>query len=366
MIRMSLVFVGLLMMVQGKAQEGYVVPGGAGSRDGSSWENAWGNLETALQSGKPKIAVRFGTYRVERELFVPAGVELKGGYAADGTLQPGGTEQTVLQGTGNSRVIRVKGVLEGVTVCEGRAAGTDGGGIYIENGGTVRNCIVRNNMAGRYYPKVGDVQLLDGSFRPGEQVTAADAPNVRGIVFWINPDPAAPEGKRGWIVAKDVMVGVFSEWGLMGSKAEKECVTGAYFSQKEAIADTSGWKHTQNIVKANLRSQCPLVDLVLKYGEKVGEAHKWYVPAMGQMVSLLREFMIVNKTWSKLNPVDASYGYMLDGPLYSSSEAVDASSGSVSHIWVGTVGGTVGWGKVMAVDKVSSSGDSFGVAVASF
>lgn len=365
MIRMSLVFVGLLMMVQGKAQEGYVVPGGAGSRDGSSWENAWGNLETALQSGKPKIAVRFGTYRVERELFVPAGVELKGGYAADGTLQPGGTEQTVLQGAGNSRVIRVKGVLEGVTVCEGRAAGTDGGGIYIENGGTVRNCIVRNNMAGRYYPKVGDVQLLDGSFRPGEQVTAADAPNVRGIVFWINPDPAAPEGKRGWIVAKDVQIGNVNVWGIDGTKVADECVTGVSFvSLKEALADTAGWEHTQEILKAGLRTQCPPVDKCLQYGENKGEPGKWYLPAIGQVACLMGEFVTVNATWCRIEPNSDIYGnIMLSGTIFSSSEANQGENHSLT--WAGSVG-DLEWGKIVLFSKTFSLGIKRCVAITSF
>lgn len=370
MIKMGLAVIGLLMGVQGWAQDGYVVPSGAGVRDGSSWENAWGSLEEALQSGKRKIAARWGTYRVERELIVPVGVELKGGYATDGTLQPGGAEQTVLLGAGRSRVIRVRGVLDGFTVCDGRVTGDDGGGIYVENGGTVRNCIVRNNIAGRYYPKVGDVQLLDGSFLPGEQVTAEDASDVRGIVFWINPDPAAPEGKRGWIVAKEVGVTAVSSWVKdEESKAAKNCVTGVSFdSPKEAMGDTAGWIHTQEVVKAGLRSQCTLVDEVLIYGNKMNEPGRWYVPAMGQLVCLMREFMILNEIWKKLNPGDAQYvKYMVDGALFSSSEAVDESSGSASHVWSGVVGGTTGWGKVESIGKVEGSGgSSFVVAVASF
>ena len=78
--KIGLVFIGLLIMVTvGEAQLRYVVPGGSGTRDGSSWENAMAGIKEAINGGGKKILVRWGTYALTEELVVPSGVEVSGG-----------------------------------------------------------------------------------------------------------------------------------------------------------------------------------------------------------------------------------------------------------------------------------------------
>lgn len=50
-----------------------------------------------------------------------------------------------------------------------------------------------------------------------EELTAADEPRVRGIVFWINPDPDAVEGNRGWLVSKYPIVNMGKWAGTDGA-----------------------------------------------------------------------------------------------------------------------------------------------------
>lgn len=362
--KIGLVFIGLLLMItEGEAQLRYVVPGGAGNMNGSSWENAMTGIKEAIGSGGKEILVRWGTYRLTEELVIGAGVKVLGGYASDGERQGGGTEMTVLQAVGKFRVARVKGILDGFTVCSGIAAGENGGGVYVETGGTVQNCIIRNNYAGRYYPRVGDVQLKDGSFMRMEELVKADEPRVKGIVFWINPDPDAVEGNRGWLVAKDPAV-YFEKWA--GSPADKRLVTGVGFADwKDALEDTMGWSHCQQVKKDHLLSYVPSIAACMNYdaGGVVAEKGKWYLPALGQLKYIVSEYAVLEKTWRKLYPDFGGMLFINGYPCYSSSEV---GAGEEGYVWGVVFTDMDKWGIVSKQNKATMGSMYGSIPVTSF
>lgn len=350
--KIGLVFIGLLIMVTvGEAQLRYVVPGGSGTRDGSSWENAMAGIKEAINGGGKKVLVRWGTYALTEELVVPSGVEVSGGYGSDGERQSGGTEMTVLQATAKFRVARVEGILDGFTICGGIAAGENGGGVYVVSGGTVRNCIVRNNYAGRYYPRVGDVQLRDGSFLRMEELTAADEPRVRGIVFWINPDPDAVEGNRGWLVSKYPIVNMGKWAGTNGADIQ---VTDATFETwKEAVEDTMGWSHCQKVKASGRLGYVPAIQACLEYdgGGWAEEKGKWYLPALGQLRCLVAEYALLERTWKKIFPAYPSFINIL---CCSSSEVMSTGTTDTRYVWAVEYANPLKWGTLSKINKGSS------------
>ena len=349
--RIGLVFIGLLIMVTvGEAQLRYVVPGGNGTRDGSSWENAMAGIKEAVSGGGKKILVRWGTYALTEELVVPAGVEVLGGYGSDGERQGGGTELTVLQATGKFRVARVEGILDGFTSCGGIAAGENGGGVYVVSGGTVRNCIVRDNYAGRYYPRVGDVQLRDGSFLRMEELTAADEPRVRGIVFWVNPDPDAVEGNRGWLVCKVPIVNL-GKWAEIDG-ADIQVTDATFETWKEAVEDTLGWSHCQKVKASGRLGYVPAVSACLEYdvGGWAEEKGKWYLPALGQLRRFAAEYALFERTRKKIFPTDLRIDFI----CCSSSEVMSAGSTDTRYVWAVEFTDLLNWGILSKINKGSS------------
>lgn len=358
--------IGWLLGFGGSAQVYYVTPGGSG--DGTSWEKAGGNLENALTSvGVKEVRVKWGVYPLEKELIIPAGVVMSGGWGVDGERQAGGTEATVLQAVGKSRVATVSGTLDGFTVCGGIAAGKDGGGLYVKATGTVLNCIVKDNYSGDYYPRVGDVQLSDGTFLRRDEIGPSDEPRIRGIVFWVNPDPDAPVGKRGWLAAKDGVKMQNESWST--EDIIDVNVTG-YFcnSVKEALEDTAGWQHCREVQKANLQGKCTMIAGCLSYFPPglPGEAGKWYLPAVGQLRYLLNEYKEMNLTYWKIYPGEPSYEFMFNEAM-SSSERKDNISGYISGVWNCNFNFNIAtWGKISASNKKTTGNSFYYIPVTSF
>ncbi|MDR1756560.1 MAG: hypothetical protein LBR65_06365 [Culturomica sp.] len=322
-IALLLLFAACLFSFAGRAQIRYVSSPAQGNGTGENWENASNNLEEMLLQGE-EVRVALGTYSLYEELVVPAGKRLIGGWF-NGERVENGTENTILEARGEHRVATVAGLLEGVMVTNGLAVRENGGGVWIESTGEVRNCIVRNNRSVRSYPQVGDYLDKDGDLIPQTGLTLSNMPDVRAIVFWVNPDTSAQKGNRGWAVAVPDDVGrpysggflILNSWSESpGSLTAKACAT-----LREALADTAGWANTQSIV-ANSDYPDPETNAAqacIEYGNPT-ENIRWYLPAQGQLRHLASEYLAIYVSYERLieNPNDRYY--ILDAPTYSSTE----------------------------------------------
>ena len=156
----------------------YVDADADGLRDGSSWENALDDLNSALfiaekikqdHEAYPEIWVAAGTYYgdgTSTNAFIMAeGVSVYGGFAGTETsLQQRDYETniTILDGQGSQRVLyqdkvyteSTVTVWDGITIQNGGGA-YNGVGAYIQEYGTLRNCTIKNN--GREFTSSGNV-----------------------------------------------------------------------------------------------------------------------------------------------------------------------------------------------------------------
>jgi len=127
--------------------------------NGLTWETAKRSVNSGVTaagtSGGGVVCVKTGTYDINEELSIPAGVTLKGGYqqeaqGTDTSLRrlPGANIHwnddswcTILKGTLQHRVATVNGVIDGCVVTIGFTT-TVGGGLLLD-GGTARYCVVK-------------------------------------------------------------------------------------------------------------------------------------------------------------------------------------------------------------------------------
>jgi hypothetical protein len=148
----------------------YVVPGGAGLANGSSWTNAYGSLASALAAARAgdEIWVKAGTYKPSvvadrsASFQLTAQVAVFGGFNGTETLRTQRSwtlNPTTLSGDVGSGeldsyhvVTGASGaVLDGFTIEDGQADATTsdgGGGLYCSGFAmTVDHCVFRNNVA---------------------------------------------------------------------------------------------------------------------------------------------------------------------------------------------------------------------------
>lgn len=156
----------------------YVTPDGAGSKDGSSWENAMADITEALTEAvrtagnKKDVWVAGGTYVLSGPVNLKDSVNMYGSFAGTETsvserpqaegAQPWEFENpTILQADGTNRVIQARGhmaldiVIDGFVFTNG--GDSDNGdnavlqgkaGAVVCRGGTIwQNCIVRDNKS---------------------------------------------------------------------------------------------------------------------------------------------------------------------------------------------------------------------------
>ena len=133
----------------------------AGSDNGTSWADAYTNLNTALTKATGEFWIAEGTYITP----VSAGIQLNNTNELYGGFQ--GTESsrsernwttypTILDG-GANRVLQKTtagtAILDGFTVQNGYRSGANGAGIYCTAGSLdIRNCVfTNNNTAGTAY-----------------------------------------------------------------------------------------------------------------------------------------------------------------------------------------------------------------------
>ncbi|VEP11439.1 hypothetical protein H1P_1040013 [Hyella patelloides LEGE 07179] len=180
----------------------YVNQNATGDNDGSSWINAYSDLQDALAvaTANDEIWVADGTYKPTNDgdrnssFVIPSGVEIYGGFAGGETNREQRNwinHSTILSGnigsenvqTDNSyHVVGISNttnttILDGFTISDGNADGggssgkNDGGGIYSfrDSNATLKNLIVSNNLAtddggGFYYAGGGSPNLINVTF----------------------------------------------------------------------------------------------------------------------------------------------------------------------------------------------------------
>ena len=151
----------------------YVSKTGSGVQPYATWSTAATTIEAALGIASPgmTIMVSNGTYSIAAEIELTNSVTIKG-FA--------GPSVTIVERTGTGRVFRVTAgsSVEGLAIRNGdvTAGGpsfTDfwGGGVFLDHGGTVSNCIVTANQA----EKGGGVYCYDGGIVEASVVTSNTA-----------------------------------------------------------------------------------------------------------------------------------------------------------------------------------------------
>ena len=88
----------------------YVVPGGAGSKNGTSWANAYADVQTAIDSaynaGGGEVWIAKGTYKHGSAMTMKNNVAIFGGFAGTETSKEERVagNNTILDGEGKYRV----------------------------------------------------------------------------------------------------------------------------------------------------------------------------------------------------------------------------------------------------------------------
>ena len=164
----------------------YVVPGGAGSKNGTSWANAYADVQTAIDSassdGGGEVWIAKGTYKHGSAMTMKNNVHIYGGFAGTETSkdQRVAGNNTILDGEGKYRVfynyysslnpLTNSAKLDNVTIQNGYASdGNDnysstadyGAGMYNYYASPeITNCTFTNNSAEDYG---GGMYNLDSS-----------------------------------------------------------------------------------------------------------------------------------------------------------------------------------------------------------
>jgi hypothetical protein len=147
----------------------YVKANATGSNDGTSWANAYTDLNNAITqaSAGSEFWVAAGTYKPDgtyrsNSITINKDLKIYGGFAATETAlyqRDWVANETILSGdigtVGSdadnsywvSRISNSSAVLDGFTVTKGRGANTDGAGTYISGySPTIRNCTYKDNI----------------------------------------------------------------------------------------------------------------------------------------------------------------------------------------------------------------------------
>lgn len=291
-----------------------VVGEDAGTPD-RPYRNIGDALAKAVADGVQEIRVTEGSYKIEKELYIPQDIRVIGGYKAGLEIRwPEAAMKTILIGNQLNRVVRVAGTLEGVTVSDGFSRGGNGGGVYVEATGKVMNCIIKDCKAAYLFPKVGDLYLKDGTFLDVNEFTSDRWQEVKGIVFWVNPDKNAVGGKRGFVVAPDYRE---VDWSSSGGKT----LPVFYSTIISAIGDKEGRKNTDIL----LQQDCNFAKVARQKGAE------WSVPALGQIMMIGTEWAVLDHSfrvlWEKMRKgctfeqMQQFYGTIVDaGEVYEKAQ----------------------------------------------
>ena len=141
----------------------YVVPGGAGSKNGTSWANAYADVQTAIDSasssGGGEVWIAKGTYKHGSEMTMKNNVAIYGGFAGTETSKEERVEgnHTILDGEGKYRVfynyytssnkLTNSAKLDNVTIQNGYTSGSGAGMYNYYASPEITNCTFSNNSA---------------------------------------------------------------------------------------------------------------------------------------------------------------------------------------------------------------------------
>ena len=148
----------LLLCMSASAQV-FVVPGGAGSQNGTSWANAYDSIEDAITDARAPEAdvwVAAGAYLENLVDVWPANVSAYGGFAGNESslsARDWANNETIIDGNNAERVIRIPGGrnnvrIDGFTIQNGVSTGFEAGGFTMWGGSTnvvIINCKFLNN-----------------------------------------------------------------------------------------------------------------------------------------------------------------------------------------------------------------------------
>ena len=140
------------------ATDYYVTPQGAGGADGSDWDNAFSNIQDAVDQATSvgdKIYLKEGVYTNDLQISIASkpGLTVLGGYAGSGS--PGarsGPETSALTRNTAFQMRIINGssstfALDGLTVRNGYVNTSYGGGMYLSGCTvTITNCVLRDNQ----------------------------------------------------------------------------------------------------------------------------------------------------------------------------------------------------------------------------
>ena len=141
----------------------YVVPGGAGSKNGTSWANAFADVQTAIDSassdGGGEVWIAKGTYKHGSEMTMKNNVAIYGGFAGTETSKEERVEgnNTILDGEGKYRVfynyytssnkLTNSAKLDNVTIQNGYTSGSGAGMYNCYASPEITNCTFSGNSA---------------------------------------------------------------------------------------------------------------------------------------------------------------------------------------------------------------------------
>ncbi|NCE71988.1 DUF1565 domain-containing protein [Odoribacter sp. Z80] len=270
-----------------------------GSDSGSGGiETPYLSLKKALSVARANDEVRLlirengnkAVFETKGELVIPAGVKVSGGYNKKGEKISDSALKIVVEGDGSNRVFKVYGELEGVTVTGGKCKGANGGGVYVATGGKVQNCIITGNTASYQLPKVGDLLMKDGSYMDVGAFTYDQMEQVKGVVFWVNPDKSAASPK-GWAVSP------YTDEPYKWWAASSNSITGAdpasFLNLQEALLDLNG---KENTLRFQNNPNCGIIQRCLAFGG----SGDFYLPSLGQLYRLLVGWDEVENTFEEL------------------------------------------------------------------
>jgi hypothetical protein len=142
--RIACVCAGVLMAGSAVAATLYVVAGNPGATAPyDDWATAAADIQTAVTatSTGDTVLVGDGHYVLTAQISMTKGITVR---------SANGAAAATIDGNGATRCVYMNhpdAVLDGFTVQGGHNPGSFGGGVNIVTGGTVRNCVLRNNRA---------------------------------------------------------------------------------------------------------------------------------------------------------------------------------------------------------------------------
>jgi hypothetical protein len=144
----------------------YIKTVATGTGTGLSWANAAGNADiqtmidaVAADANKGTVYFAAGTYTPSATISIKDGVNMTGGYSADGSTRDLSQYQTILDGATNKRIIyatdaNTTAAFTKITTIDGfimqRGSSSYGSAAFITYGVVLQNCIIRNNNGSTY------------------------------------------------------------------------------------------------------------------------------------------------------------------------------------------------------------------------